>query len=101
MKSNKSKRPGSRRPDHASRAQLFRYARTSYSVKIKLEIQKKPTKGPRKIHLYFRHYGIEEVLGYRDVLEISKFQQVGVDKLRETETNHINEAPMFDEERED
>ena len=39
-------------------------------------------------------------MGYRDVLEISKFQQVGVDN-RETETNHNDEAPMFDEERED
>ena len=40
------------------------------------------------------------MLGYRDVMEISKFQQVGVDN-RETETNHNQELPTFDEERED
>ena len=40
------------------------------------------------------------MLGYRDVIEISQFQQVGVDN-RETETNHNDEAPMFDEEKED
>ena len=40
------------------------------------------------------------MLGYRDVIKISKLQQVGVDS-RETETNHINESPTFDEERED
>ena len=39
------------------------------------------------------------MLGYRDVIEISKFQQVGVDN-RETETNRNDEAPMLDEERE-
>ena len=42
---------------------------------------------------------MEEVLGYRDVTEISKFQQVGVDN-RETEINHNDELPTFDEERE-
>ena len=45
-------------------------------------------------------YRIEKVLGYRQVIEILKFQQIGVDN-RKTETNHIDEAPMFDEERED
>ena len=33
-------------------------------------------------------------------MEISKFQQVGVDN-RETETNHNDESPTFDEEMED
>ena len=33
-------------------------------------------------------------------MEISKFQQVGVDN-RETETNYNDESPTFDEERED
>ena len=32
-------------------------------------------------------------------MEISKFQQVGVDN-REIETNHNDESPTFDEERE-
>ena len=36
---------------------------------------------------------------YRDVMEISKFQQVGVDN-RKTETNRSDESPTFDEERE-
>ena len=39
-------------------------------------------------------------MGYRDVMEISKFQQIGDDN-RETETNHNDESPTFDEERED
>ena len=39
-------------------------------------------------------------MGYRDVMEISKFHQVGVDN-RETETNHKDESPTFDEEGED
>ena len=39
-------------------------------------------------------------MGYRDVMEISKFQEVGVDN-RETETNHNDESPTFDEEKED
>ena len=39
-------------------------------------------------------------MGYRDVMEISKFQQVGVDN-RKTETNHNDESPTFDEERKD
>ena len=38
------------------------------------------------------------MLGYRDVTEISKFQQAGVDNIK-TETNR-NESPTFDEERE-
>ena len=89
----------------ASRVQLFRYVRTSYSVKIKLEIQKKPGTEPRKkadrrLACISNIYWIEKVLGYRDVIEISKFQQIGVDN-RKTETNHNDEAPMFDEERED
>ena len=33
-------------------------------------------------------------------MEILKFQQVGVDN-RETETNHNDESPTFDEGRED
>ena len=33
-------------------------------------------------------------------MEISKLQQVGVDN-REIETNHNDELPAFDEERED
>ena len=33
-------------------------------------------------------------------MEISKFQQAG-DHNRETETNHNDESPTFDEERED
>ena len=33
-------------------------------------------------------------------MEISKFQEVGIDN-RETETNHKDESPMFDEEKED
>ena len=33
-------------------------------------------------------------------MEISKFQEVGVGN-RETETNHYNESPTFDEEKED
>ena len=33
-------------------------------------------------------------------MEISKFQEVGVDN-RETETNHNDESPTFDEEKED
>ena len=37
---------------------------------------------------------------YKDVMEISKFQQVGVVN-RKTETNRNNESPSFDEERED
>ena len=87
----------------ASRVQLFRYVRTSYSVKIKLEIQKKPGTEPRKkadrrLACISNIYWIEKVLGYRDVIEISKFQQIGVDN-RKTETNHNDEAPMFDEEK--
>ena len=39
------------------------------------------------------------MLRYKDVMEISKLQQVGVDN-RETETNHNNESPTFDKERE-
>ena len=92
MESNKSKRPGVQSP-------VFQAMRpeSSFSGMPELKrIQKKPTKGPRKNHLYFRHYGIKEVLGCRDVLEISKLQQVGVDD-RETEINHNDEAPMFDE----
>ena len=88
----------------ASRVQVFRYVRTSYSVKIKLEIQKKPAKERRKkadrrLTCISNIYWIEKVLGYRDVIEISKFQQIGLDN-RKTETNHNDEAPMFDEERE-
>ena len=33
-------------------------------------------------------------------MEISKFQEAGVDN-RETETNHNDESPKFDEEKED
>ena len=89
----------------ASRVQLFRYVRISYSVKIKLEIQKKPAKEPRKkinrrLTCISNIYWIEKVLGYRQVIEILKFQQIGVDKWK-TETNHNDEAPMFDEERKD
>ena len=40
------------------------------------------------------------MLGYRDAIEISKFQQVGDDN-RKTETSHSNESPTFDKERED
>ena len=40
------------------------------------------------------------MLGYRDVLEISKLQQVGVVN-RKTETNHNDESPMFAKERGD
>ena len=88
----------------ASRVQLFRYFRISYSVKIKLEIQKKPAKEPRKktnrrLTCISNIYRIEKVLGYRQVIEILKFQQIGVDN-RKTETNRNDEAPMFDEERE-
>ena len=88
----------------ASRVQLFRYVRISYSVKIKLEIQKKPAKEPRKkinrrLTCISNIYWIEKVLGYRQVIEILKFQQIGVDN-RKTETNRNDEAPMFDEERE-
>ena len=39
------------------------------------------------------------MLGYRDVMKIPKFQQVGVDN-RETETNHNDDCPTFDDERE-
>ena len=39
-------------------------------------------------------------MGSRDVLEISKFQQVGVVNGK-TETNRNDESPTFDEERED
>ena len=39
------------------------------------------------------------MLGYRDVTEISKFHQVGVDNIK-TETNRNDESPTFDEERE-
>ena len=38
-------------------------------------------------------------MGYRDVTEISKFQQVGFDN-RKTETNRNDESSTFDEERE-
>ena len=68
--------------------------RICYSVKTKLEIQKKPTKEPRK-KTDRRLTCIQEVLGYRDVMETSKFQQVGVDN-RKTETNHNDESPPFD-----
>ena len=44
-------------------------------------------------------YWIEEVLGYRDVTEISKFQQFGIDN-RKIETNRNDESPTFDEEME-
>ena len=40
------------------------------------------------------------MLGYRDVLEISKIKQVGVVN-RNTETNRNDESPSFGEERED
>ena len=40
------------------------------------------------------------MLGHRDVLEISKFEQVGVVN-RKTETNRNDESPTFGEERED
>ena len=43
---------------------------------------------------------MEVVLGYKDVMENSNFQQVGVDN-RETETNYNDWLPTFDEERED
>ena len=39
-------------------------------------------------------------MGYRDVMQISKFQQVGVVN-RKTETKRNGESPKFDEERED
>ena len=39
-------------------------------------------------------------MGHRDVLEISKFEQVGVVN-RKTETNRNDESPTFGEERED
>ena len=60
-----SKRPESRRPDHSSRVQLFRHARISCSVKIKLEIQKKSTKEPwkktvRRLSCIFDIYWIGE-----------------------------------------
>ena len=89
----------------ASRVQLFPYVRINYSVKIKLEIQKKPAKEPRKkinrrLTCISNIYWIEKVLGYRQVIEILKFQQIGVDN-RKTETNHNDETPMFDEEKED
>ena len=65
----------------------------------------KPTKEPRKktdrrLTCISDIHWIEEVLGYRYVMEISKFHQVEVDK-RETEINHKDESPTFDEERED
>ena len=41
-----------------------------------------------------------EVLGYREVMEISKFQQIGDDN-RKTETNRNDESPSFEDERED
>ena len=36
-------------------------------------------------------------MGYRDIMEISKFQQVGYDNRK----NRNDESPTFDEERED
>ena len=39
------------------------------------------------------------MLRHKCVIEISKFQQAGVDN-REIETNHNDESPTFDEERE-
>ena len=36
-------------------------------------------------------------MGYRDIMEISKFQQVGDDNRK----NRNDESPTFDEERED
>ena len=72
----------------------------SFSGMPELEFKRSLQKSQGRFTCISDIYGIEEVLGYRDVLEISKFQQVGVDD-RETETNHINETPMFDEERED
>ena len=70
--------------------------------KNKIEIQKKPTREPSKktdgrLACIFDIYWIEEVLGYRDVTEISKFQRVLVGN-RETETDHKDELPTFDEE---
>ena len=47
----------------------------------------------------FPTYTEFEVLGYRDVMKNSEFHQPGVDN-RETETNHHNESPTFDEKRE-
>ena len=68
-----------------------------------------PTKEPREkidwrlyrlIDCISDIYWIEEVLGLRDAMEISKFHQVGVDNRR-TGTNRNDESPTFDEERED
>ena len=68
-----------------------------------------PTKEPREkidwrlyrlIDCISDIYWIEEVLGLRDAMEISKFHQVGVDNRR-TGTNSNDESPTFDEERED
>ena len=39
-------------------------------------------------------------MGYRDAMEISKFQQVG-GVNRKTKANRNDELPTFDEERED
>ena len=58
-------------------------------------------KNRQKAHLYFRHIlNWGGVLGYRDAMEISKFQQVG-GVNRKTEANRNDELPTFDEERED
>ena len=57
-------------------------------------------KADRRLTCISDMYWIEEVLWYWDVLEISKFQQVGVVN-RKTETNRNDESPTLDEERVD
>ena len=100
-----SKRPESRRSDHSSRVQLFRTCQNQLQCKNKIrnskEVYKRATKeNSQKTQLYFRHILNWRGLEYRNVMEISKFQQVGFGN-RETEKTHNDEAPMFDEELED
>ena len=65
------------------------------------EVYKRATKeNSQKTQLYFRHILNWRGLEYRNVMEISKFQQVGFGN-RETEKTHNDEAPMFDEVLED
>ena len=71
-----------------------------YNAKTKLETQKKLTKEPkkkktdRKLTCFSNIYWIEEVLGYRDVMEISKLEimeisnklELLMEKLKQTAT---------------
>ena len=73
--------------------------KTKNSGKTKLEIKKKPAKKPRKKNKqtgsspeFPTDAEFEEVLGYRDVMKVPEFQQIGVDN-RETETNRNDESP--------